>query len=63
MNTEEHDCGMSLAPADRANMEFSLADKWIESQFEIAAKEFNAHLDNYRLDMAANTALHANHSS
>ncbi|GEK14548.1 valine--tRNA ligase [Aliivibrio fischeri] len=55
MNTEEHDCGMSLSAEERANMEFSLADKWIESQFELAAKEFNAHLDNYRLDMAANT--------
>ncbi|MCW1889426.1 hypothetical protein OK016_06755 [Vibrio chagasii] len=33
----------------------SLADKYRESQFELAAKEFNAHLDNYRLDMAANT--------
>ncbi|MUK70599.1 valine--tRNA ligase [Aliivibrio fischeri] len=55
MNTEEHDCGISLSAEERANMEFSLADKWIESQFELAAKEFNAHLDNYRLDMAANT--------
>ncbi|OBT17400.1 valine--tRNA ligase [Vibrio sp. UCD-FRSSP16_10] len=55
MNTEEHDCGMSLSVEERANMEFSLADKWIESQFEVAAKEFNAHLDTYRLDMAANT--------
>lgn len=55
MNTEEHDCGMSLSATERANMEFSLADKWIESQFELAAKEFNAHLDNFRLDMAANT--------
>ncbi|MUK92121.1 valine--tRNA ligase [Aliivibrio fischeri] len=55
MNTEEHDCGMSLSAEERSNMEFSLADKWIESQFELAAKEFNAHLDNYRLDMAANT--------
>ncbi|KLN65373.1 valine--tRNA ligase [Vibrio sp. VPAP30] len=55
MNTEEHDCGMSLSAEERATMEFSLADKWIESQFELAAKEFNAHLDNYRLDMAANT--------
>ncbi len=51
MNTEEHDCGMTA----NAELEFSLADKWIESQFEVAAKEFNAHLDNYRLDMAANT--------
>lgn len=51
MNTEEHDCGM----AEGAELEFSLADQWITSQFEVAAKEFNAHLDNYRLDMAANT--------
>ena len=51
MNTEEHDCGM----AEGAELEFSLADQWIASQFEVAAKEFNAHLDNYRLDMAANT--------
>jgi valyl-tRNA synthetase len=50
MNTEEHDCGMN-----GGEIEFSLADKWIESQFEVAAKEFNAHLDTYRLDMAANT--------
>ncbi|WP_019277978.1 valine--tRNA ligase [Vibrio coralliilyticus] len=55
MNTEEHDCGMSLSAEERTNLEFSLADKWIESQFELAAKEFNAHLDNFRLDMAANT--------
>ena len=51
MNTEEHDCGMT----EGAELEFSLADQWITSQFEVAAKEFNAHLDNYRLDMAANT--------
>ncbi|MGF1725237.1 valine--tRNA ligase [Photobacterium nomapromontoriensis] len=51
MNTEEQDCG--FAPG--AELEFSLADKWIESQFELAAKEFNAHIDNFRLDMAANT--------
>ncbi|MDG3087091.1 valine--tRNA ligase [Vibrio hannami] len=50
MNTEEQDCGLH-----GGDMEFSLADKWIESQFQIAAKEFNAHIDNYRLDMAANT--------
>lgn len=50
MNTEEQDCGFN-----GGEIEYSLADKWIESQFELAAKEFNAHLDNYRLDMAANT--------
>ncbi|KKD01755.1 valine--tRNA ligase [Photobacterium halotolerans] len=51
MNTEDQDCGF----ADGAELEYSLADKWIESQFELAAKEFNAHIDNFRLDMAANT--------
>ncbi|PSW15079.1 valine--tRNA ligase [Photobacterium sanctipauli] len=51
MNTEEKDCGFEAG----AELEYSLADKWIESQFELAAKEFNAHIDNYRLDMAANT--------
>ncbi|GLT19943.1 valine--tRNA ligase [Vibrio zhanjiangensis] len=50
MNTEGQDCGFSAG-----EIEYSLADKWIESQFELAAKEFNTHLDNYRLDMAANT--------
>jgi valyl-tRNA synthetase len=54
MNTEEQDCATSLSEQEIKNREFSLADKWIESQFQIAAKEFNAHIDNYRLDMAAN---------
>ncbi|MGX9418153.1 valine--tRNA ligase [Vibrio sp. WJH972] len=51
MNTEEQNCGFAAG----AELEFSLADKWIESQFELAARDFNNHLDNYRLDMAANT--------
>ncbi|EKO3457958.1 valine--tRNA ligase [Vibrio fluvialis] len=51
MNTEEQDCGFDAG----AELEYSLADKWIESQFELAAKAFNEHIDNYRLDMAANT--------
>ncbi|KYN25322.1 valine--tRNA ligase [Vibrio cidicii] len=50
MNTEEQDCGFSAG-----EIEYSLADKWIESQFELAAKAFNNHIDNFRLDMAANT--------
>ncbi|EJL6398035.1 valine--tRNA ligase [Vibrio navarrensis] len=50
MNTEEQDCGFS-----GGEIEYSLADKWIESQFELAAKAFNSHIDNFRLDMAANT--------
>ncbi|EGQ7645094.1 valine--tRNA ligase [Vibrio cholerae] len=51
MNTEEQNCGFAAG----AELEYSLADKWIESQFELAAKEFNGHIDNFRLDMAANT--------
>ncbi|EPO0036939.1 valine--tRNA ligase [Vibrio cholerae] len=51
MNTEEQDCGFAAG----AELEYSLADKWIESQFELAAKDFNGHIDNFRLDMAANT--------
>ncbi|WP_099610407.1 valine--tRNA ligase [Vibrio fujianensis] len=51
MNTQEQDCGFAAG----AELEYSLADKWIESQFELAAQEFNNHIDNYRLDMAANT--------
>ncbi|WP_274009128.1 valine--tRNA ligase [Vibrio parahaemolyticus] len=50
MNTEEQDCGFNSG-----EIEYSLADKWIESQFELAAKAFNNHIDNFRLDMASNT--------
>ncbi|RWX53975.1 valine--tRNA ligase [Photobacterium chitinilyticum] len=55
MNTEDQDCGMTADLTNAAEMEFSLADKWIESQFELAAKDFNVHIENYRLDMAAGT--------
>lgn len=51
MNTEDLDCGFNAG----SELEYSLADKWIESQFELAAKEFNNHINNFRLDMAANT--------
>lgn len=49
MNAEGEDCGMN----NPSQLAFSLADKWIESAFQKAAQEFNQHLDNYRLDMAA----------
>lgn len=51
MNTEDLDCGFNAG----SELEYSLADKWIESQFELTAKEFNNHINNFRLDMAANT--------
>ncbi|SMY37699.1 Valine--tRNA ligase [Photobacterium malacitanum] len=49
MNTEDQDCGFAAG----SELDYSLADKWIESQFQLAAKEFNTHIDNFRLDMAA----------
>ncbi|MEH0688657.1 valine--tRNA ligase [Vibrio cholerae] len=55
MNTEDQDCGFHSSHEQAGEIEYSLADKWIESQFELAAKEFNGHIDNFRLDMAANT--------
>lgn len=55
MNTEEQDCGFQSSNEQSGEIEYSLADKWIESQFELAAKAFNNHIDNFRLDMASNT--------
>ncbi|MDV7105413.1 valine--tRNA ligase [Vibrio sp. TH_r3] len=55
MNTEQQNCATQLSEQEITNLDFSLADKWIESQFQLAAKDFNAHIENYRLDMAANT--------
>ena len=51
MNVEDHaqDFAADLPVA------YSSADRWIESLFSIAAQEFNQHIDQYRLDMAANT--------
>lgn len=51
MNTENQDCGFETTEP----LAYSLADQWIQSQFELAAKAFNEHIDSYRLDMAANT--------
>ena len=50
MNVEEHADAMTQADAV-----LSPADVWITSLFELTAKEFNQHIDQYRLDMAANT--------
>ncbi|EPE37275.1 valyl-tRNA synthetase, ValRS [Candidatus Photodesmus katoptron Akat1] len=35
--------------------EYSLTDKWIQSQCEITTKNFTSHIDNYRIDLAANS--------
>ncbi|MDH5545695.1 MAG: valine--tRNA ligase [Gammaproteobacteria bacterium] len=48
MNTEGQDCGESGGA-----LEFSLADRWISSAFQKAAKQVNESLSQYRFDHAA----------
>lgn len=49
MNTEGEDCGFS----GNAAMEFSLADRWIESEFQRAASEVEKGFAEYRFDNIA----------
>lgn len=49
MNTEGEDCGFSGNDA----MEFSLADRWIESEFQRAASEVEKGFAEYRFDNIA----------
>ena len=49
MNTEGEDCGFSGKDA----MEFSLADRWIESEFQRAAAEVEKGFSEYRFDNIA----------
>ncbi|MFC0323167.1 valine--tRNA ligase [Gallibacterium melopsittaci] len=51
MNIDGKDCGYS----GNQEMEFSLADRWILAEFNLAVKEFRQALDQYRFDIAANT--------
>ena len=48
MNTEQQDCGLN-----GGEMQFSLADRWIQSQLQVAIRDFRTALDTYRFDMAA----------
>ncbi|MNG90801.1 Valine--tRNA ligase [compost metagenome] len=48
MNTEDQDCGLH-----GGEMQFSLADRWIQSQLQVAIRDFRTALDTYRFDMAA----------
>lgn len=50
MQAEEKDCGLS-----GGEMEFSLADRWIQGQYQNTIKAFREALDNYRFDIAAQT--------
>ncbi|MNO86686.1 Valine--tRNA ligase [compost metagenome] len=48
MNTEDQDCGLH-----GGEMQFSLADRWIQSQLQVAIRDFRTALDTYRFDIAA----------
>jgi valyl-tRNA synthetase len=48
MNTEDQDCGLH-----GGEMQFSLADRWIQSQLQLAIRDFRTALDTYRFDIAA----------
>ena len=50
MSTEEHDCGFG----DNTDMQFSLADRWIQGQLQTTIQEFRHALDTFRFDIAAN---------
>ncbi|WP_432460940.1 MULTISPECIES: valine--tRNA ligase [unclassified Agarivorans] len=54
MNTEQQDCGLS-SQEHGGDMEFSLADRWIEGQYQQTIKAYREALDSYRFDIAAQT--------
>jgi valyl-tRNA synthetase len=49
MNTEEFDCGQAAT----AEMELSLADRWIIGQFEQTVKTVHEAFDTFRFDLAS----------
>uniref|UniRef100_UPI0030F78D70 valine--tRNA ligase n=1 Tax=uncultured Psychrosphaera sp. TaxID=1403522 RepID=UPI0030F78D70 len=51
MNTEEFDCGKNATDSE---LEYSLADRWIQGQMQNTIKTVRGHLDAYRFDLAAN---------
>ncbi|NVK24625.1 MAG: valine--tRNA ligase, partial [Gammaproteobacteria bacterium] len=57
MNTEDADCGatLSIGAEGSGELEYSLADRWIQGQMQSTVKTVRGHLDAYRFDLAANT--------
>jgi valyl-tRNA synthetase len=53
MNTEEFDCGGSSSQGNNAEMELSLADRWIIGQFEQTVKTVHEAFDTFRFDLAS----------
>ena len=52
MNTEELDCGTGL-PKNSTELEFSLADQWIQSQLQQTIKTVHESFANFRFDLAS----------
>ncbi|SEK54741.1 valyl-tRNA synthetase [Colwellia chukchiensis] len=50
MNTEQHDCGRTSATAE---LELSLADRWILGQFQQTVKTVHQAFDSFRFDLAS----------
>ncbi len=48
MNTEGHDCGQ-----DNKEIELTQADKWIISRLQVTEQKIVKHIEQYRLDLAA----------
>jgi len=48
MNTEGKDCGL-----DNANIQYTLADRWIRSRLQLTVRETIDAIENYRFDLAA----------
>ncbi len=51
MQTEDKDVGLD----ESANVELSLADRWIESELQSVTTEVKQHFEKYRFDLAAKT--------
>ncbi|WP_445401286.1 valine--tRNA ligase [Zobellella sp. An-6] len=49
MNTEQQDCGQ-----DGGELQYSLADRWIQAQLQVTIRDVRSALDSYRFDRAAN---------
>ena len=53
MNTEEQDCGRSSPNENGGELEFSLADRWIQAQFQKTVKTVHESFANFRFDLAS----------
>jgi len=53
MNTEEHDCGKKCGKEAGAELELSLADRWIIGQYQQTVKTVHEAFASYRFDLAS----------